>query len=176
MSKLNELLETLRRNTGEYPKQDFPTDTIQRIAYIRSLTSYDTLFAKSLADMLLMNPLTDEVLVEAIGRYKILHYFLQRLDGMDLESVESIRFEIQKRSGIYTELKKVLRANYEIELKDLKILMSALMRVVIEFEKKEIPISFIEIGQIVLGSVGSSLTESDRGLLNFLFLGVNNGS
>lgn len=167
-----ELLRYLRGLVNRYPEIQIPESTSDKILYIKNFTSYNTELATEIANSCLAYPLDSAILAELVGRYKVLHYYLGLLDGMSIESVLSIRGEIRKREALYRSLKRVVSSDREITLTDLKVLMSALVRVIIEFEKsEEVPVSLQYVSRVIFESVNTKFSETNQELLTFLFLG-----
>lgn len=173
MRNPNELLELLRQNTCTFPRIDLPENVVQRITYLKSLTTYNSELANEIAESVMLNPVSDDVLAELLGRYKTLHYFLNRLDGLDLNDVTSIREEVRKRKDIRKRLDEILCPDHVVTWSDMKVLMSGLARIIIEAEKKpEMPASLMEVFRMVFTSVDANKwNELDCNLLRFLFLG-----
>jgi len=164
------LLELLRDYVKSFPELELPETTAERVSYIRNLSEYDTELSTEIANACLAYSITDEVLVELVGRYRVLSYYLSRLDGMGLDAVSNIRKEIRKRKSLHKSLVKMLYPRECIPLVDFKVLLSALMRVVIEFEKEEkSPLSLKPICMIIFDSVTLGLSKSNCELLSFLF-------
>jgi hypothetical protein len=172
MDRTESILNLLRENTTTYPEVQLPQSVADRILYLKNFCSYDTELAIEIVNLATMHPMSDTILVEMIGRYKALHYYIQRLDSLSMESIISIRSEIQKRKDVYKNLNEILNPDRQICWSDLKTLMSGLTRVIIEMEKlPETSTSLMEVSQIVFGSVGKKLSDLDCNLLRFLFLG-----